>query len=385
MVAQAWRGGVLFTERSPVLYHASTLGFNYFEFGPIRRGLGGSIVHLLGANQLRATTLFHLLSAAACSLAICLLFLRLREAGWQKMVFALLAIAFMARWADDAGRTDLAVAALLGFAALAAQRGRFTLACVCVAAGLPIHETSIVYGVPLLAALWLSAGSARPASRRTPMPGIGVLAAALAAYVLVGWLPHADVAAMIATVRAKLPRHEHVDWAIYFAVGGGRGVRTSICQNLGDPTYALHMATGLLVVALSVGVLADGRRATAMAALLASVVPFLFLGIVANDLSRWAVLAAFNVWLVCATSRTEPAAVTGRWMPMRLVVAALMLPLLHPKTVHIDDPIFMPMPVIDRLARRLGGPTTPRFADALARCDPDWREVLDVPPSNAGR
>ena len=385
LVAQAWRGGILFTERSPVLYHASTLGFNYFEFGAIRRGLGGSIVHLFGSNLLWATALFHLLCAAACSLAICLLFLRLRATGWQKLVFALVAVAFMARWADDAGRTDLAIAALLGFAAVAAQRGAFALACLCVAAGLFIHETSFVYGVALLAALRLNAGASRPFSWRVLAPGLCVLASALAVYALLGWLPRADVATMVDTVRAKLPRHEHVDWAIYFAVGGQRGVRTSICQNLGDPTYALHIATGLLAIALSVALLAAGRRPTAVAALLASVLPFVFLSIVANDLSRWAVLAAYNAWLVCATSRAETATVAGGWMLLRLAVAAMMLPLLHPKTVRIDDPIFMPMPVVDRLARHVGGPTTTRFAEALARCDPNWREVLGDRPQGAVR
>jgi len=53
--------------KSPLLYHAGTLAFNYFDFGFVRRGLGGSIVHLIGGEMLRATAIFHMLSAVAVS------------------------------------------------------------------------------------------------------------------------------------------------------------------------------------------------------------------------------------------------------------------------------------------------------------------------------
>ena len=52
LMASAVRRGVLLTEESPLLYHAATLGFNYFDFGFVRRGLAGSIVSLLGPDRL---------------------------------------------------------------------------------------------------------------------------------------------------------------------------------------------------------------------------------------------------------------------------------------------------------------------------------------------
>ncbi len=201
-------------------------------------------------------------------------------------------------------------------------------------------------------------------------------------------LPHADVPTMVAVVRSRFPTHEYVDWAIYFAVSGSRGVRTSICQNLGDPTYPLHLATGLGVIAIFIALLRNEGTPSLPAALLAAVPPFLFLSAVANDLSRWTVLAALNVWLVGAVGASEraigavgTAGQQWRWPALRIGAAVLVIPLIHPKTWPIQDPIFSPSPVIDRAVQELGGPKTPRFRAALSRCDPDWRSVLGDEPA----
>ena len=100
-------------------------------------------------------------------------------------------------------------------------------------------------------------------------------------------LPHASVGTMVDVVRSKFAPHVVVDWAIYFAVSGARGVQTSICQNLTDPSYWVHPLGGLVVLAVvAVGLSGDPARdwpAMAVAAL----PPFLFLVVVANDTSRW--------------------------------------------------------------------------------------------------
>src|SRR6476620_6480014 len=70
-IATATYRGTLLTHDSPLLYQAATLGFNYFDFGAVRRGLGGSIVYLLGDNLLRATAVFHILSSALVAAAAC--------------------------------------------------------------------------------------------------------------------------------------------------------------------------------------------------------------------------------------------------------------------------------------------------------------------------
>jgi hypothetical protein len=391
LLASAVRRGVLLTEESPLLYHAATLGFNYFDFGFVRRGLAGSVVSLLGPDRLLGTAVFHVLCAAAVAAGAATLFLRLRLRAGARGVYVLLFIALMLRWGEDPGRTDLAVAALLIAAALAFQAKQLVLSCLCVGLSLGVHETGLVLGLPLLAALLLDGERWRQVPRRTAAAGLLVLAASVAFYVLLGWLPHADVPTMVSVVRSHFPTHDYVDWAIYFAVSGRRGVQTSICQNLGDPTYPLHLATGLGVIAIFIALLRKGARPSLSAALLAAVPPFLFLSVVANDLSRWTVLAALNVWLLSAVSAGRSAADAAcadlqrrRWTALRIGTAMLVIPLIHPKTWPIADPIFSPMPVIDRAVQEFGGPSTPRFRVALARCDANWRSVLgDAPAASA--
>lgn len=377
LLASALNRHVLLTAESPLLYHAATLGFNYFDFGFVRRGVAGSLVSLLGSDRLAGTAIFHVLSATAVAAGAATLFARLKGHWHRKAAFALLMCALMLRWAEDPGRTDMAVAALLCAAALALTSGHFVLSCVCVSVSLGVHETGLVFGLPLLAGLLVDQARWRRLDRRATVLGAIVLLGSLAFYVALGALPHADAATMVSVVRSRLPRHDYVDWAIYFAISGSRGVQTSLCQNLGDPTYVIHLATGLLVIGLYVTLLRERKTPTLASALLVAVPPFLFLSTVANDLSRWAVLAAFNVWILCSASADVRTGVrrSGAWL--RVAAAALVIPLIHPKTWRIEDPIFSPVPVIDRVVRELGGPRTPRFSEALERCDPGWRQVLD--------
>ena len=381
LASAVWRH-VLLTEESPLLYHAATLAFNYFDFGFVRRGLAGSVVSLLGPDRLLGTAIFHVLCAAAVAGGAAALFLHLRLRAGERLLYVLLFVALMLRWAEDPGRTDLAVAALLIAAGLAFQARLLLVACLCVGVSLGIHETGLIFGVSLLAALLLDGGRWRQVTRRNATAGVLVLSTFIALYVLLGTLPQADVPTMVSVVRSRFPRHEYVDWAIYFAVSGGRGVRTSVCQNLGDPTYPLHLATGLGVIGLFITLLRRRTRPSLAAALLAAVPPVLVLSIVANDLSRWTVLAALNVWILSAVAAAESdlggdaGARSWQRTSLRLGVAVLVIPLIHPKTWRIEDPIFSPSPVIDRLVQELGGPRTPRFAAALARCDSEWRSVL---------
>ena len=99
-------------------------------------------------------------------------------------------------------------------------------------------------------------------------------------------------------------------------------------------------------------------------------------------------LAALNVWLLSAVSACDPAddadgAVRRPWRraALRIGAAMLVIPLIHPKTWRIQDPIFSPAPVIDHALQEVGGPITPRFRTVLARCDPDWRGALGDPPA----
>ena len=394
LLVSAWRRHVLLTDESPLLYHAATLGFNYVDFGFVRRGLGGTLLHLFGENWLRGAAIFHVLAAAAVAGAACVMFARIVRPWPERAAFAALLTALMMRWAEDPGRTDIAVAALLAVAALAVLASRAIAASLAVSVALFFHETGFVFGLPLLAGLWLDQGRWRAIGRRDRVGVAFVLSLALLLYLAFDRLPRADAQTMVKVVRSHFPPHEYVDWAIYFAVSGARGAHTPPAQHAGDPPDALHVGRGLHVIGLVFSTL-TGRGAPGWpAVLLVSVPPFLFLSVVANDISRWAVLAAFNVWLLCAalpggvaarsalgqSAIAAPTAALSQrpsaWV-WRIALALLLIPLIHPKTWPIEDPIFAPTPVLERLARRFGGPATPRFAEVLERCDPGWRSVLN--------
>src|SRR5262245_15363686 len=46
-------------------YQAAVLGLNYFDFGYVRRGLGGSLAYLISSDLRAATILFHLVCSAS--------------------------------------------------------------------------------------------------------------------------------------------------------------------------------------------------------------------------------------------------------------------------------------------------------------------------------
>lgn len=360
----------------PLLYQAGTLGFNYFQFGFVRRGLGGSIAYLLGPNLLYATALFHVLSAMCVAALACWLLGRIAAPLPVLVPFAVVMADLMLFWAEDAGRTDMAVAALLASATIAVIHARLALACLCLVVGLEIHETEIIFGLPLLAALYLERRRLRTISVRDAAGAAAVLLSGLLLYVSLDRLPHAGTGTMVATIRSELPRNVQVDWALYFALSGMRGVRNSLCQNAIDPNHVLHALGACVLVLLVTAALAGLRLSTWVRALLASVPPFLFLWIVANDMSRWATLSLVNVWLVCACRRIDEGMDMDRFVWARIAFAVLLLPLHYPYAVWVNYPIYIPSPFIENIARKLGGPPTPNVEDAFRRCDSSWRTVL---------
>jgi hypothetical protein len=376
-VLSIWQGNLAEAERY-VLYQAATLSFNYFEFGAIRRGLGGSLVHVLSSNTAAATLAFHFITATAVASTAALLFYRRPLHRTVRGALILTMLTVMLRWGDDGGRIDMAVAFLFGCTAIAFQRGRPALGAAFVAVGLFVHETSFIFGLPLLAGLTVQHGGWSALPRRQRLAGVAALAAALLIYCSMGWLPHADVPTMVSAVRAKFASHEHVEWALYYALSGMRGVRTSICQNLTDPTYWVHATSGLFVIAaFGLAVLPNSRRFWT-SALLAALPGFVFLAVVANDASRWAMFACFNVWLIAVAS---PAMAVGRapHVALRLFLALAIVPLILFRPSSINYRIYAPSPLLENAVRTFGGPPTPSVEQALERCDPTWADVMNRP------
>ena len=373
----AVNAGSLLAAQRDVLYQAGTLAFNYFQFGAVRRGLGGSIAYLLSRDATAATIWFHFLSAACVASTAAWLFRRLEAPPCTRWAFALTMLVIMLRWGEDAGRTDMAVAALLGCATIAFVRRRPAVASVFVGVGLFVHESSFVFGLPLLLSLAMQTGWARITPRQR-LAMAAVLGAALVLYLNLDAFPHAGRREMVQVIRTRLPIHEHVDWALYFALSGMRGVQASICQNLTDPSYWVHPTSGLVVIGLACAAVVERGRARLAWALLAALPGFVFLCVIANDMSRWAMFACFNVWLVAIAAPSSGSS-TGRSQWLRPVIAAALVPLVLQRPWQVEFRIYAPSPLLEAMVRRKGGARTPSVEEALERCDPHWTDVLYTP------
>ena len=374
--------GVLWDTVSPDLYLAATLGFNYFEFGAVRRGLGGSIVHLLHPDLLRGTMIFHVLSAATFSAAVAVLWHRLETTPSKRLGYALVAVAIMLRWAEDAGRSDVAVAALLAWGTVALQRDRLDWAAAAVCVGLFVHESSFIFGLPLLAGFVVSRGELGALDRAVAQRAAALAVLTMLLYAGMGLLPRAEPGFMVEAVRAKLPLHEFADWAIYFALSGSRGVMTSLCQNRTDPSYWTHPFSGAVVLLAAGIALARRGKHGWLAMLLVALPPFAFLCVVANDAARWTMLAALNLWLLGAAQRSVAGEAArfdwrapGAWLAVSAALA--FQPLSDAASRRVEFPLFAGSPLIEQLLHRAGVPPTPGFWEVLKRCDPTWRSVLD--------
>ena len=146
-----------------------------------------------------------------------------------------------------------------------------------------------------------------------------------------------------------------------------------------DPSYWVHPVGGLIVIAVAAVALSDNLGSNGPALAVAALVPFVFLAVIANDTGRWTNLASFNLWLLLAsTHRPAPRERVPRWLAA--VAALSFLALSHPKPQRVEYPIYAGSPLFEKMVRELGGAQTPGVVEALARCDPHWRDVLDKAP-----
>jgi len=370
------------------IYQAATDSFNYIQFGFVRRGLSGTLIYLSGLPQIYGTLVFHFVSAALVAGVVCIILRRSRETMQSLIAPVGVMVILMLCWAEDAGRTDPMTAALIAFAAVALVAGRAVAAAALLVVGLAVHETSFIYGLPLLTGLLIALGSKGRPSGRQIVPAVLLLAVVTVTYAFFDHFPRASNAAMTEAIQERMPSHILVDYAIYFATSGMRGVVASMCQNTLDPNYGLHFWSGLLILVMTTALLFGRRwRAWALSALV-GFVPFLFLFIVANDMARWTVLACFNILLlrllVPALTTGAPARAAApmsvRQLAVIFVSLGALLVVAHPKRpLKIRVPIYSPSPFIEGLSIRLGGQPTPDVGVALQQCDPDWRSVLTLP------
>jgi hypothetical protein len=380
----AWRNGQLAQLREVFLqYKAATLAVDFVDFGAVHRGLGGSLARLLTSDAVDAVVAFHFASALGVACVLALLYARFQAPVVRRGAFAVVALALMMRWGEDGGRIDLTVVALLGAATLAWQAGRIATAALTVGFGLFIHEATFILGVPLLAAMaWRDASRGDLARQRIRTP-LMILGATLAVYVAFQWLPHSTNAEIAARVRERVGNNEAVDVALYFALAGFRGVRAAVCHNASDPATSMHVAMGLIVIAVSALALAPWRGANGWMVALSALPGYLLLAAVANDHARWTLYACITLWLF-AISAHPALASFGRRVAMAdlacLAAAWALVLTLVPATRPGISRVVSPIPLVDQWLYRSGGPKPLGFAEVVERCDPSWRDVLRASP-----
>ena len=381
----AWRNNELSLLREVFLqYKAATLAVDFVDFGAVHRGLGGTLARVFTSDAVDAAIAFHFASGLGAACVMALLFARFQAPVVRRVAFAVVALALMMRWGEDGGRTDLAVVALLGAATLAWLSGRTVTAVLIVGVGLFIHEASVILGLPLLSALaWRDASSADLGWRRVRTPLL-ILGAVLAVYFSFQWLPHSTNAEVVTRVRERVGPNEAVDVALYFALAGFRGIRAAICQNAADAAAAMHVAMGFVVIAVTALALAPWRGATRWMVLLAGLPGYLFLAGVANDHARWTLYSCMALWLFAISAPRAALARLDRKVALAdvasLAAGCVLLMALVPATGPGISRVVAPVPRVDQWLYRSQGPKPLGFAEVVARCDPNWRDVLRASP-----
>jgi hypothetical protein len=328
----------------------------------------------MGPDILIGSTAFFYLSAFAVCLASAWLFARLDLPWPQRLAFLVVMAAIMMRWAEDIGRTDLAIAALLAAATLAVMRARYLAAVLFICVGLFVHELSAIFGIPLIAAL-MADGRLEKVRTRERWAIVVAVAVTAGLYLAMIALPSVDVPTMVRVVRSKFEPSEQVDWAIFIAVSGARGLALNLCQNRVDAAFPVHVLGGLAVIACTAMAIGEPSRTKWASVATIAVAPFIFLTVVANDMARWALLACFNVWLF-AGARAVTARFGERARLLPLAAAFALLALLEADFDRGDTLIHKPSPILESAAQKFAHKYTMRFGEVLQRCDPAWRDLL---------
>jgi hypothetical protein len=361
-------------------YLLAILAINYFDFGAVRRGLAGSILYLSGLDLTTASVLFYIATNVVF----------IAEATWiaarrnwtirpNSAPFVLVLVAILGLWAKDTGRTDAFIAMLLAPAAVAAMSGRLAITSLLMIIGLFAHETSFIYGIPLVAAVLLSQSRLKLLLSPQGMLAAALLLCGTALYASLSHLPHADVAQIVAGVRREVGVHPDSDSALFVTLGGERGINAAMCMSFFDPNFLVHGLTALVMIGICTFALAGTAPRLWASCLLAALPPFIFLWIIALDNARWVTLSLFNIWLVCAPPKQGEI----RYGRARLAFAAVLVLLNAPIPFGYNHGVYATSPLVDAIVGELNYAYRPGADWAVfERCDPDWRSLIGGPDAD---
>jgi len=376
------RAGVLPTiglAKEWMYYNVTFLSANYVDVGFVRRGLGGTIARLLSSDPYMGAFLFHLLSLAALIAAFLILGWRMLAAISTQnrlfmLVFCMASPQLFLGWGNDIARTDMAVIGCILFAVIALVGDRPGVAALLLFVGSLMHETAIIFGLPLLFAVAMVRSEYGLRGLRGLLPyAIGLIVGVVATALLQGALtPDTDVFIRRMIDHTPRPTTQWLtdlrDCAIYMMVGGLRGLRTAMCYNLYYQAYPLMIAFTLFVTIANGVILGVERRWVLF--VLAIVGPTLFMDLVANDLGRWVKFGCAGTWVLSAVLHERGAvSLHGR----RLVTSVVLLGMLF---VMGGARVHTVNGASEAMAMALGYPAAPEVADWMTHCDPAWRSFV---------
>ena len=364
------------------VYNRTVIASNYFNDGFVRRGLGGTIAVLLSDHWSRSIWLFMAFSLLLLLVPLALILRRLAErltvgqTTYLSLVLALSPQTFFG-WSRDPGRTDLLVGGCLALSVLAWQSGRRALAVAVILIGVLAHETAVVYGLPLLAAMAIidlrsGALNRSEAIRLALTAAVGVAVIVLLQMALSA-PPQVTARNMLDQAPALRHDPEHRLWrdiAIYMAVGGSRALQTALCYNEISARYWPEFFGCLALLALYTLIL-PLRRHLLIAALVMWV-PAIFMMLIANDTGRWLKLGVLNGWMAASflLLRGHAAAqLSSRAMTAGAALLAGLLTMGITRDNNINA-------AYGRLLQQFGYRDRVALDVWMDTCDPQWRRYV---------
>jgi hypothetical protein len=367
------------------IYSRTVLAANYYNDGFVRRGLGGTIASALSSDWNKSIILFIIISLI-CFFAPTLILLRRlstalapRQAFYVAAVLALSPQAFFG-WSRDPSRTDLLVAGSLAFAVVAWLDRRRLLAVCAILCGLLVHETAVVFGLPLLALMmiedWRSGGLDRHLAIRAAVAATAGIGAILLLQFQFGANSYTLAEHMLREAPAlgdDPVRRLYRDIAVYMAVAGPDALKTAMCYNFRmNGAYWLQFASCLIVLIAYAFVFPLRRQPIAVC--IAMCVPAIFMMLIANDTGRWLKLSVLAGWLIAAFYMLrEPDSDALR--TSRIVQGGLILAILLAMGTTRHNNV---NPLLDRIARAAGFGEPVSLRTWMDTCDPRWERYTNL-------
>lgn len=360
-------------------YSLSYLSASYQNAGFIRRGLGGTLATWMSGSAGRGAVPFHILSALFLVAPIALIQWRLLRSSKLPsatfmMIFAILSPQLFTGWAQDVGRTDLFTIGTIAWAVWFTVAGRNIFTGVSLLLGFLMHETAIIFGLPLILACLAITGKADARTNAFHLITVAIaIFTSVAALALIQSLAAPSIRELADAMLRASPSpmdpwaRDLRDCAIYMMAAGSRGLKTAMCYNLYSPGFIIVVICGIGATMLNGYILNLERRPWWFAA--TALAPMLFMNVVANDTGRWVKFACANAWMLSAVFQIQGLSVPS--IKRTTINYALLAAALWLGSADVHHPNRASIMLISKLDLQPFG-----IANWMAHCDPDWYEIV---------